>query len=264
MAICDESKPFIFISYSHRDSDIVFSIIDRLRTAGFNVWYDGGIDPGTEWDENIASHVQKCTYFIAFVSEGYIGSNNCKDELNYSRDLNKNQLLVYLEDVNLPGGMAMRMNRIQAIWYNKYNTANISEFYEKLFNAHGIHDTRINAPAEQSSEQVVPSQVVQQQVVPQQAVPQQSVYQQDVYQQDIVTSADPSWPLKNKKLAILLAVVLGILGIHKFYLGDNKMGCIYLIFFWTTIPFFLGIIDGIKLYKTDNSELELKYHVRLS
>ena len=96
MAICDENKPYIFISYSHRDSDKVVEIMNRLRAEGFNVWYDGGIDPGTEWDENIAKHVQECGYFIAFVSNGYIGSKNCKDELNYSRDLDKEQLLQVL------------------------------------------------------------------------------------------------------------------------------------------------------------------------
>lgn len=144
MAVCDETKPYIFISYSHKDSAKVVDIINRLRGAGYNVWYDEGIDPGTEWDENIARHVQECSYFIAFVSNGYIGSKNCKDELNYSRDLDKDQLLVYLEDVELPGGMAMRMNRIQAIWWNKYDSSNIESAYEKLFSASGIEKTKIS------------------------------------------------------------------------------------------------------------------------
>ncbi|MCR4936922.1 MAG: toll/interleukin-1 receptor domain-containing protein, partial [Lachnospiraceae bacterium] len=141
MAVCNESKPYIFISYSHRDSDKVLKIMDRLKSADYNVWYDGGIDPGTEWDENIAKHVQGCAYFIAFVSANYIASKNCKDELNYSRDLDKEQLLVYLEDVELPGGMAMRMNRIQAIWWNKYS--NVEEAYEKLFSAKGIDRAKL-------------------------------------------------------------------------------------------------------------------------
>ena len=140
---CDETKPYVFISYSHRDSDRVLEIMNRMLQEGFNVWYDGGIDPGTEWDENIAYHVNNCSYFIAFVSDGYIGSKNCKDELNYSRDLDKEQLLVYLDDVNLPSGMAMRMNRIQAIYWNKYDDSNIEEAYKKLFNASGIEKTKI-------------------------------------------------------------------------------------------------------------------------
>lgn len=150
MAICDETKPYIFISYSHRDTVQVVSIIENLKKNGYNVWYDEGIDPGTEWDENIAHHVQNCGYFVAFISENYINSKNCKDELNYSRDLDKEQLLVYLEDVKLPGGMAMRMNRIQAIFWNKYKNQN--DAYEKLFSAVGIEKTKIYDVEAQNSD----------------------------------------------------------------------------------------------------------------
>lgn len=144
MIKCDESKPYAFVSYSHKDSEKVYKIIETMRANGYNVWYDSGIDPGTEWDQNIASHVKGCSYFIAFVSQGYVGSENCKDELNYARDLNKERLLVYLEDVDLPDGMAMRMNRIQAIWWNKYESSNMDEAYMKLFSAQGIEKTKIN------------------------------------------------------------------------------------------------------------------------
>ncbi len=141
MKIYDPSKPYIFISYSHKDSEKVFEIMNRLKEQGYNCWYDGGIDPGTEWDENIAKHINGCTYFISFVSNNYIASHNCKDEINYARDLNKERLLVYLEDVELPSGMAMRMNRIQAIFWHKY--PNEEDAFRKLFNAEGINKTLI-------------------------------------------------------------------------------------------------------------------------
>lgn len=69
----------------------------------YRIWYGEGIDPGTEWDENIAEHVENCGYFIALLSKAYMESSNCKDELNYARELEKPRLLVYLEDVQLPG-----------------------------------------------------------------------------------------------------------------------------------------------------------------
>ena len=85
-------EKYIFISYSHRDTAQVFPIIAKLMENGYRVWYDAGIDPGTEWDENIAQHINDCGYFIAFMSTNYLGSNNCKDELNYARDLEKERL----------------------------------------------------------------------------------------------------------------------------------------------------------------------------
>lgn len=140
---CNENMPYIFISYSHRDSDLVLPIIYRLKEEGYNVWYDDGIEAGTEWDENVAKHIEKCSYFIVFVSDNYIGSKNCKDELNYSRDLNKEMFLIYLKDVELPGGMAMRLNRIQAVFWNKYMPDNIEEAYQKIFKASGIEKTKV-------------------------------------------------------------------------------------------------------------------------
>ena len=150
MSLYNENQPYIFISYSHRDSNRVYPIINRLREEGYNVWYDDGIEPGSEWDENIASHIMKCAYFIALVSKNYLESANCKDELNYSRDLDKEQLLIYLEDVSLSGGMAMRMNRIQAVMWNKYD--NVELAYQKLFSAVGIQKTKVFARSVSSSQ----------------------------------------------------------------------------------------------------------------
>ena len=189
----NEKLPFIFISYSHRDSDMVCPIIERLRKEGFNVWYDDGIDPGSEWDENIADHITQCSYFIAFISEYYLKSQNCKDELNFSRDLDKERLLVYLEDVSLSSGMAMRMNRNQAIYWKK--CASVEHAYHKLFSAVGIEKTRVfmqkpeqqpmpiqqsvAKPMQQSMPQPVQQRPVQQPMPAQQPVPK-PVQQQPV------------------------------------------------------------------------------------
>ena len=144
MNVFNEKLPFIFISYSHRDSAKVCPIIERLRAEGFNVWYDDGIEPGSEWDENIAEHITGCSYFIAFISGNYMNSHNCKDELNYSRDLDKERLLIYLEDVSLTSGMAMRMNRNQAIYWLKF--PDVEQAYQKLFKAVGIEKTKVLTP----------------------------------------------------------------------------------------------------------------------
>lgn len=121
---------YIFVSYSHKDKDKVFEIIKKLVNDGHRIWYDEGIDPGTEWDETIAAHIEGCDGFIAFISENYISSANCKDELNFARDLDKDRLLVYLENVNLPAGMAMRLNRLQAV--HSYVYSDRHDFFAKL------------------------------------------------------------------------------------------------------------------------------------
>lgn len=65
---------------------------------------------------------------------------------------------------------------------------------------------------------------------------------------------------KNRYLASVLALFLGIFGAHKFYVGQTKKGIVFLLFFWTTIPFYIGIISGIHyLLMTDE-----EFHRRVS
>lgn len=122
---------YIFISYAHKDYDRIKEIITDMYKKGYRIWFDEGIDPGTEWDENIAEHIEKSECVLAFISENYLRSENCKDELNYARELQKERLLVYMDDVSLPSGMAMRMNRLQAIHQYKYKKIDL--FYDKLY-----------------------------------------------------------------------------------------------------------------------------------
>jgi TM2 domain-containing membrane protein YozV len=48
---------------------------------------------------------------------------------------------------------------------------------------------------------------------------------------------------KDELVGLLFALLLGGFGIHKFYLGRNTAGVLYLLFFWTGIPHILGFID---------------------
>ena len=81
-------------------------IMEVLIPTLMAVLIDEGIDPGTEWDEYIAAHIDRCSYMIAFLSDNYFGSSNCRDELAFARDLDKPRLLVYIEQTKLPAGMA--------------------------------------------------------------------------------------------------------------------------------------------------------------
>jgi TM2 domain-containing membrane protein YozV len=45
----------------------------------------------------------------------------------------------------------------------------------------------------------------------------------------------------NKKIYIILAVFFGVFGVQYFYSGQKKKGFLSLCFFWTVIPFFVGL-----------------------
>ncbi len=86
---------------------------------------------------------------------------------------------------------------------------------------------------------------------------------QQAPQQVYVSGINPAWPKKSKIVAGILAILLGGLGIHKFYLGKVGMGILYLIFCWTWIPGIVGFVEGIIYLCTSDENFQLKHHVRI-
>jgi len=58
---------------------------------------------------------------------------------------------------------------------------------------------------------------------------------------------------KSRVAAGLFGILLGGLGIHKFYMGKIGVGLIYILFCWTGIPAIIGLVEGI-LYLTESDE----------
>ena len=115
-------QPYIFISYAHADSERVFPIITALQERGYRVWYDAGIEAGTEWPEYIAEHLDGCAAFLAFISEGSMNSHNCRREINFAIELGKDPLVVYLEYVELSLGMRMQLGSLQAMYRTRHDS----------------------------------------------------------------------------------------------------------------------------------------------
>ena len=110
------NKPYVFISYAHRDSDAVLPVIQAMKRSGINLWYDEGIAAGSEWPEYIAEKVMHCSKFLLFISNHYLDSQNCKREINFAISRKKDILSVYLEDVDLSPGMEMQLGTYQAFF----------------------------------------------------------------------------------------------------------------------------------------------------
>lgn len=66
---------------------------------------------------------------------------------------------------------------------------------------------------------------------------------------------------KNKVAAGVLAIILGGLGVHKFYMGQIGLGILYLLFFWTCIPALLGLIEGICILTEDDAKFVTRLKV---
>ncbi|GAB2798576.1 TM2 domain-containing protein [Rhabdobacter roseus] len=66
--------------------------------------------------------------------------------------------------------------------------------------------------------------------------------------------------MKNKTTAGILALFLGGLGVHRFYLGQTGLGILYLVFCWTFIPAIVALIDGIIFLTQSEASFNQKYN----
>lgn len=57
----------------------------------------------------------------------------------------------------------------------------------------------------------------------------------------------------------MLAILLGTVGAHKFYLGRTGFGILYLLFFWTGIPTIVGIVEGAIYLSKSPEQFHAQY-----
>lgn len=129
---------YIFVSYCHKDKRYVFPIIEQMARDGYNIWYDEGIDPGSEWPEIIAKHLDECTVCLAIISKNSLNSHNCRREINFALLKKKYFISAVIEQVDLSLGMQLQLSATQSIF--KYTLSNDREFFDKLYEAQALKE----------------------------------------------------------------------------------------------------------------------------
>ena len=115
-------QPFIFLSYSHKDKEEVYPLINSLQKK-YNLWFDAGIHYGHEWEEEIWDRLQKCSVFLFIVTTNSLYSDNCKDELHFAREQKKHFVnLMFDRQVELPGWFVLRYARYQMCYLDTFLT----------------------------------------------------------------------------------------------------------------------------------------------
>lgn len=115
------NEPYLFVSYSHKDDARVWPMIEGLQKRGLRVWYDEGIEWGSHWDDVIFEHLSGCAYVVAFVTDHFLQSENCQDEISYAKDEQKGPFIVFLDNLELTGKMKFRYGRLQALNLHQFS-----------------------------------------------------------------------------------------------------------------------------------------------
>ena len=133
------SEKYIFVSYCHKDNEAVGNLLRLLEKAGYRFWYDEGIDPGSDWPEVIAEHLDKCDSCIAVITPNALESHNCRREINFALRRKKPLISVFLEPAELSLGMEMQLFSSQVMF--KYEYPSDEAFMEKLLSAECLRDS---------------------------------------------------------------------------------------------------------------------------
>lgn len=66
--------------------------------------------------------------------------------------------------------------------------------------------------------------------------------------------------VKSRTVAGVLALFLGGLGAHKFYLGKPMWGLLYVLFFWTFVPAVIALFEALFLFLMKDEVFDARFN----
>jgi len=137
-AFCgDNETDYVFASYSRKDKDEVFRLIEALNNKNYKVWYDGEgrtIPRGSDWNKYLENRVRTCSQFYLFLSIDSITSKNVKDEIKWANKYNKKIVPIFVKNkAGYRDGISKIVMAVIITEKEKLNRENeiLSEKYEK-------------------------------------------------------------------------------------------------------------------------------------
>lgn len=96
---------FLFVSYSHKNAEIIASILKSLEEKGVNFWFDKDLEVGKRWNESVKEKISnpKCVGSILFVSDEWASSDACAEEYEYIKNHHIGYIYpILIGDLNSP------------------------------------------------------------------------------------------------------------------------------------------------------------------
>lgn len=103
-----------FISYSSKDKDIAFRIVDAIESTGHTCWIaPRNIPYGTPYARAIMEGIDECNSFIVLITDNSIKSEDVLNEVDNAHASNKKIIPVRLTQTQLPRELNYYLSRTQ-------------------------------------------------------------------------------------------------------------------------------------------------------
>ena len=112
-------KPYAFISYAHRDKVQVYHAMRSFHEDGLNMWYDDGIPPAEEWQNEIAQKIMGSAMLVVFLSPNAVSSSFVNREIQFALSENKPILPIFLEETSLTPSLKLCLQQYQSCFCHK-------------------------------------------------------------------------------------------------------------------------------------------------
>lgn len=111
----DKKTEYAFISYSHKDKNIVYKDLWELHDKGFAFWYDDGIAAGNLWNEAVEDVIDSplCKVVIFFFSENTVISPAIHKEMELVKKLGKPFFVIDISDKDISEIVARALSEKQ-------------------------------------------------------------------------------------------------------------------------------------------------------
>lgn len=129
---------YIYISYAHLDSNLVFPDIEIFHDKGYNIWYDQGIAQAMTGLEDMEKALSDCSLLVAFISNNSIDSYNVLREINFALAEKIPVVPIFLEETELPPELMFSLGMARSVLKYAMSDNDYIDFCTKIFADYGL------------------------------------------------------------------------------------------------------------------------------
>lgn len=137
---------YVFVTYSHKDAELVFPNLKMFDLMGINIFYDEGLPSGSSWFETLENKIKHSSLLIPFMSQNTVDSKPSRKEIFLAFRSDIPILPIYLKPTTLEKGLDLAIGDEQSIYQYSMSAEKYLEMCIREFKRHGVLKEKITTP----------------------------------------------------------------------------------------------------------------------